>query len=473
MNFLKISLCLALLCVSAQATQPNIIFILLDDLGKEWISCYGAEGIETPHVDKLAAQGMRFENAYSMPQCTPSRICFLTGQYPWRNGWVNHWDAPRWGEAYFDWNSNPSIARSLQKAGYATAAAGKWQVNDFRVQPEAMTKHGFDDWSMWTGAEGSSDKKHTQKSSNRYWDPYIHTPEGSQSYPGKFGPDLYNQLVLDFITSHQEQPFFIYYAMALPHSPSTSTPHEPNVKGREECFPAMVRYADYLTGKVVQHLDTLGLSENTLIIWTTDNGSASKLSNHLNGRLVKGGKTKTTENGVNAPFIARWPGKVPAGIKSQALVDFSDMLPTFLDLAQAEPEAGYEYDGVSLKAVLLGETNKSERTAILAMGSRPAMMTQQGIQSTHIYRDRVLRDQQFKLYIGADRQVEKLIDLKNDPEENNDLSQNPEYAAVLERLLKEIENFPNKDGDPNYERILETQKWWKKASKKARKIPTE
>ena len=92
--------------------KPNIIFILLDDLGKEWISCYGGENIKTPHIDKLASSGIKFSNVYSMPQCTPSRVCFLTGQYPFRNGWVNHWDVPRWGLGYFDWNKNPSITRN-------------------------------------------------------------------------------------------------------------------------------------------------------------------------------------------------------------------------------------------------------------------------------------------------------------------------------------------------------------------------
>ena len=133
--------------------KPNIIFILLDDLGKEWISCYGGENIETPHIDKLASSGIKFSNVYSMPQCTPSRVCFLTGQYPFRNGWVNHWDVPRWGLGYFDWKTNPSIARVMKSAGYKTAIAGKWQINDFRIHPDALIKHGFDDFCMWTGGE--------------------------------------------------------------------------------------------------------------------------------------------------------------------------------------------------------------------------------------------------------------------------------------------------------------------------------
>ena len=122
---------------SEQATtqKPNILFIMLDDLGKEWISCYGAEDIETPNIDALAAGGMKFNNAYSMPQCTPSRATLLTGKYPFRNGYVNHWDVPRWGIGYFDWKhkENTTFARLMKDLGYATFAAGKWQINDFRM----------------------------------------------------------------------------------------------------------------------------------------------------------------------------------------------------------------------------------------------------------------------------------------------------------------------------------------------------
>ena len=133
--------------------QPNILFIMVDDLGKEWISSYGSETIKTPNIDALAAGGMKFNNAYSMPSCTSSRTMLLTGQYPWRNGYVSHWDVPRWGVGYFDWKKkeNTTFARLMKDQGYATCAAGKWQINDFRIEPHAMKKHGFDDWAMWTG----------------------------------------------------------------------------------------------------------------------------------------------------------------------------------------------------------------------------------------------------------------------------------------------------------------------------------
>ena len=124
---------------AAAVERPNIIFIMVDDLGPEWIGCYGGRELKTPHIDALAAGGMRFTNAYSMPQCTPTRATLLTGQYPFRHGWCNHWDVPRWGAGcHFDPRHNLTFARVLKPAGYKTAIAGKWQINNLRRQPDAL-----------------------------------------------------------------------------------------------------------------------------------------------------------------------------------------------------------------------------------------------------------------------------------------------------------------------------------------------
>jgi arylsulfatase A-like enzyme len=118
---------------------------MLDDLGKEWVEACGSEESLTPTADKLAAEGMQFINAYSMPQCTPTRATLLTGQHPYRHGWINHWDVPRWGwGCHFDPKHNLSFATVMKSAGYVTAAAGKWQINDFRITPNAMVDNGFD-----------------------------------------------------------------------------------------------------------------------------------------------------------------------------------------------------------------------------------------------------------------------------------------------------------------------------------------
>ena len=178
---------LPLSAAEEKGIRPNILFIMADDLGKEWISCYGAEDIETPHIDALAAGGMKFHNAYSMPQCTPSRVTLLTGKYPFRNGFINHWDVPRWGIGYFDWKQreNTTFARLMKDLGYATCAAGKWQINDFRIEPQAMRKHGFDDWAMWTGAETGVDA--SQNTAVTLVVLRLHDPNRARTFPDQMG----------------------------------------------------------------------------------------------------------------------------------------------------------------------------------------------------------------------------------------------------------------------------------------------
>lgn len=439
--------------------RPNIIFIMVDDLGKEWINCYGSRENLTPNVDKLAATGMKFENAYSMPQCTPTRACLLTGQYPFRNGWINHWDVPRWGVGYFDWKRNPSFGRMLRDAGYATCAAGKWQINDFRLTPDALPKHGFEEYFMWTGGETG-----VPHSGRRYWDPYIHSKKGSRSY-GKdsYGPDLFTDFVIDFMRRHRDEPMMVYYPMVLTHGPYTPTPHQPDVQGKQDTYRAMVRYTDYLLGRILKTVNELGIREDTIIIWTTDNGSPGNVHAYLKGRKVRGGKTKTTENGICEPFIVNCPSRVPSGVTTDALMDFSDMLPTFAELAGTSLPTGYEFDGHSIAPLILGDSEESRREWIMAMGGRKGALDSDGdVANRSDYRDRVLRDKRYKLYLERETgKAIKLVDLKKDPAEQNNLINNPECDAIRQRLESYAESFPAKDGVPLY-RSRAANPWDKK-----------
>ena len=429
--------------------RPNLLFILLDDLGKEWISAYGAEDIRTPHLDALAAGGTRFENFYVMPQCTPTRLTFLTGQYPFRHGWVNHWDVPRWGgRAHYDWKRNPSIARVLRDAGYRTAVAGKWQINDFRVQPAAMSELGFEAYRMWTGGQGED-----AASDERYWDPYIHTPEGSSTWRGKFGDDVFTEFLIEFLRTHRHEPMFLYYPMCLPHSPFTTTPAEPAVAGNLERHKAMVRYADQLIGRLIAALEELDLRRDTLVIISTDNGTAGNITGTRHGRRVKGGKSNTTEAGVCVPLIVNGPGRVAAGKVSPALLSIADFLPTFAELAGTQPQPGYTYDGRAAVGALLGREDRSPHSWILAMGGKnDARLTRDGVQNAWVYRDRVLRDERFKLHVDTRRQPTALYDLAEDPAEERNLiaSQDAVVAAARARLSAPLAGFPERDRDPIY-----------------------
>ena len=447
---------------SRQRRKSNILFIMVDDLGKEWISSYGAEEIKTPHIDSLAAGGMKFTNAYSMPQCTPSRVTLLTGQYPWRTGWVNHWDVPRWGIGYFDPKRYTTVASLLKNAGYATAAAGKWQINDFRVMPDAMRQHGFDDWCLWTGYETNN-----PPSAERYWDAYVNTPEGSQTHKGKFGPDLYADFLIDFAERHKDEPMFLYWPMCLTHGPLVHTPDEPDVTEKYATHKAMVRYTDTLVGRVVAKLDDLGIRDNTIIIFTTDNGSGGGFTATRNGHQVKGGKGKKSEAGVCEPFIVNCPGLVPAGVTTDALTDFTDLLPTFLELAGTRLPKELKIDGASIAPVLLGITDNSKRDWIMALGHGAAKLDEQGVRGQYDYASRVIRDKRYKVWVDTNRTITDLYDLHADPWEEKNLiaSTNPAHVEAKTKFQKIVDWMPAKDARPKY-RPRARQPWERPFKKK-------
>ncbi len=451
--------------VQAQANVlPNILLFLVDDLGKEWIGCYGAEDIQTPNIDALARSGMLFHNVYSMPQCTPTRVTLLTGQYPFRHGWVNHWDVPRWGGgAHFDETVNPSLVKELKAAGYRTAIAGKWQIDDFRVEPDALLRNGYDAYCMWTGYESGN-----PASAERYHDPYIFTKEGSRTYEGKFGPDVFRDFITNFIRADRAQPMFIYYPMVLTHPPLVNTPDESANEPLEK-HKAMVRYTDKITGEIVKALEVAGIRENTLIIWTTDNGTSRGIEGTLSGRKISGGKGQTSEPGISAPFIASWPAQIRPHQACHALIDFTDILPTCLDIAGTAPtkEArdrsdGEKIDGKSFKDALLGNCQMSQREWIMAMGGgNNARLTDQGVENQYRFRDRVLRNQRYKLYIDSNREPEKFFDLKEDPWESVNLIDSLDDSIRRTnylQLLQALKSFPQQDNDPRY-RPNPDQQW--------------
>ena len=444
------------------ADKPNIIFIMVDDLGPEWVGCCGADDVETPVVDKLAAGGMRFTAAYSMPKCTPTRATLLTGQYPFRHGWVNHWDVPRWGAGcHFDPKHNVTFATLLKKAGYATAVAGKWQINDFRVQPDVLEQHGFDDWCMWTGYETGN-----PPSGKRYWDPYVATRSGSKTYPGRFGAEMFTDFIIDFLDKNKDRPMMVYFPMALTHGPLVSTPAEPDVTEKLEMHKAMVRYADLCVGRIVDSLDELGIRDRTIVIFSTDNGTSGGITGHLNGREVRGGKGQLSERGCREPFIVNCPGLVPAGVVTDCLTDFTDLLPTFCELAGAKIPEKLELDGRSIAPVILGRAKDGPRRWIMAMGGGVARIDETDrVVPAKPYASRTIRDKRFKLIVNDRGQTDQVFDVIDDPGEENNLvdSRDPDVLAARKKLEAAIAAFPAKDAAPRYD-PTPPQAWDRKRS---------
>ena len=431
---------------AADANHPNILFIMVDDLGKDWISCYGADEIKTPNIDTLAAGGMKFHNAWSMPQCTPTRVTLLTGQYPWRTGWVNHWDVPRWGVGYFDWNEYITFARVMKGASYVTCAAGKWQINDFRIEPKAMKKHGFDKWCMWTGYESGN-----KPSGERYWDAYINTPEGSKTYTGKFGPDIYTDYLIDFMKENKDKPMCLYFPMALTHGPLVHTPSEPDAMGKDR-HTAMVRYTDDIVGRLVKSIDDLGIRERTIIIFTTDNGTSGGLRGTIDGIRPSGGKASKFEGGVSEPFIVNCPGLVAKGAETDALTDFSDLLPTFAELGGAKLPKDVKLDGVSIAPLILGKAKDTPRKWIMALGHGAAKLDTQGVHGASPFVSRVIRDKRWKVWVNTKGEIDQLYDMKNDPYERKNLvTDNPADASKsMDKFRELVASLPKEDARPRY-----------------------
>ena len=329
--------------------SPNVLLIMLDDFGAECVRAYGGTSYKTPHMDALAVGGMRFTNAYTPPLCTPTRVQIMSGQYPFRNGWPDG----IWTKKRLEQNVDPrhlAIGGLMQGAGYATAVAGKWQLARFDDDPEHAARCGFHAHCLWTWKHELAGDGRT----SRYWDPKIwENGRLREDIENEFGPDLYCDALIDFIRQRRDEPFFVYYPMALVHLPFVQPP-ESDAKGNPAKFAAMVQYADTLIGRLVWELETLGLREKTLVLVTGDNGTPRQVVSKCKGRTIRGGKGYMTEAGTRVPLIVNWPGKVSAGTICDDLVDTSDFLPTLVELAGAELPAGTEIDGRSFAPQLRG-----------------------------------------------------------------------------------------------------------------------
>ena len=358
MRFQRLAFFFAGLLTSASwaAERPNIILIMADDIGIDGIGCYGGQSYPTPHIDRLAASGLRFTHAYSQPLCTPTRVQLMTGKYNQRNwrcfGILN----PR----------ERTFGHLLQNAGYRTCIAGKWQLQSYDPPdfPNAQKRRGagmkvadagFEEYCLFHSW-------HTEDKGSRYANPtFYRNGELVKEVQGQYGPDISVEFILDFMKRRRDEPMFIYYPMALPHWPFNPTPDseewkEPSRRLEEDnkYFADMVVAMDKAVGKIVQGVHKLGLSEKTLILFYSDNGTHRKIFSQMNGQKIQGGKATPLQTGVRVPLVAAWPGKIAAGKTSADLVDASDFLPTLADIAGAKIPPGRKLDGVSFAPQLQG-----------------------------------------------------------------------------------------------------------------------
>lgn len=386
--------------------KPNIVLILADDMGMECLGSYGSAIYETPNLDRLAEKGVRFEHCYSTPLCTPSRVEIMTGLYSFNN--------------YVDFGTlsvnQTTFANLLKDQGYATCIAGKWQLGG-----DASTiKHfGFDGHCV--SHLGGLEPQANSIAKGRFAHPQIQ--QNGRYLPDDvirdaYGPDIFANYIIDFIDNNKDKPFFAYYPMVLVHVPFVPTPDskewkDPSKRDTKDIrhFKEMVTYADKLVGRIVDSLQRNDLLENTLVVFTGDNGThgtvSSKMTDNTN---IRGGKGTLPDAGTHTPLITYWKGTSAEGLVSHDLVDFTDFLPTFLDASGGNNYPNPPLDGRSFLPQIRGEVGNSREWAFCHYDPNVAFG---GFQ---LNAGRWARDQRFKLYEDG-----KFFDVSKDRLETNDL----------------------------------------------------
>jgi len=459
---MKLAITLALLSLptalySADTTAPNIIVIFCDDLGYGDLGCYGSAKNRTPHVDQLANDGMMFTDFYSSsPVCTPSRSSLMTGCYPRRVGmhedFTGHWVLiPRSRRGL-----NPeeiTVAEALKSKGYVTACVGKWHLGD---QPQHLpTEHGFD---FYFGIPYSND----MQSSGRGDPPLplvkqatvIEAPADQATLTKR-----YTQQVISFIEDNQKNPFFVYLPHTFPHLPLFASTDflGKSANGR---YGDSVEEIDWSTGQILDCLDRLKLAKNTLVIFTSDNGSNGR--NGGSNRPLSGAKGSTMEGGMRVPMIVRWPGRIPADSTCRELGTMMDLLPTFCALTGASLPA-QKLDGFDISGMLFGKEDAySQYEALYYYRRRQLQAIRYGDWKYHLPLQETHPNWTSAKQAGPGRSG-KLINLTSDLQERIDVSAaNPEVIKRMEKLLRSavvtLGNDDIRGGEQRDARTLDSSK---------------
>ncbi len=341
----------------AQARKPNIIVFMADDVSAREFGCYGNTEHNTPVLDSLAENGLMFKTCWCTPLCSPTRAEIMTGRYGFRTKWFHNQMKPRGQQKGSNLtDENMIFSQCLKQAGYATAICGKWQLTG------TYEEYGFDEHCMWEKYEGFDGPIETQELKGRlgtvigraarYWHPSIiknglPLPTG----PNDYGPDIFTDFAIDFAKRHMDKPFMVYYPMCLPHmswdfeadrSGYLPVPGENGkIKGT---LKSNLEYTDQLMGRIINGLEKAGLRDNTIIMFTADNGTCAYGKNNA-----------YQERGPRVPMIINCPGRVKARGAVDNLIDFSDILPTLCDLGGAIIPEDYIIDGVSFANLLEGK----------------------------------------------------------------------------------------------------------------------
>lgn len=469
MKVAKLLLLLSIIgCVAFAQTKrkpqrpPNIIFIVADDLGYGDLSCYGQQRFKTPNIDRLATEGMKFTQAYAgTAVCSPSRSSFFTGQHtghtPIRGNLAMKPEAQ-----YPLPDSSVIIPQLLKKAGYATGCFGKWGLGGIGTSGDPLNK-GFDEFFGYN----------SQTLAHNYYPYYLwHNrekvllPENSGTRSGTYAPTLIHQKALEFIENNKAQPFALFVTTVIPHAELAAPPAymkqtigkfgpEKPFIGADTIAPTFAKTGPYLSqpypkaaavamllvlddqvGQIMRKLKQLHLDDNTLVIFTSDNGPSAEGGKDLayfnSSGGLRGAKRDLYEGGIREPFVVRWPGQVKAGAVSSQLVAFWDLLPTFTEIAGLKTPA--RLDGFSILPTLTGKGKQQQHPYLYW-----EFYEQGGSMAARLGRWKAVRQN----IAAAPNGPIELYDLTADPGEKKDVAkQQPELIARFAQIFTQ-EHVPS------------------------------
>ena len=411
--------------------KPNVLLILVDDLGYGDLSCYGAKDLKTPHIDNLVSRGVRFDSFYAnCPVCSPTRASLLTGRYPdlvGVPGVIRTHRENNWGYLAPEARLLPDV---LKPAGYHTAIVGKWHLG--LESPNTPNERGFDHFHGFLGDMMDDYYTHRRHDIN-----YMRN-EGEEIDPEGHATELFSQWAADYIgeRSQSEQPFFLYLAYNAPHTP-IQPPDEwvARVRGREKDIDpkraeivALIEHLDDGIGKVMAALEGTGAAEDTLVIFTSDNGG--QLGAGASNGPLHGGKQDMYEGGIREPMCAVWPGRIAPGTRSGRVALTMDLFPTICEACGAEFE--HTIDGRSILPALLGETQAHEDRYLFWV--RREGGARHGGRAYY-----AARHGDWKLLQNSPFEPPQLFNLKDDPFEEHPLEKRrKEYRKLFDALRDHI-----------------------------------
>ena len=448
----------------AQGRPPNIVFVLADDLGWGELGCYGNTFNETPCLDQLARQGVRMTCAYAAaPVCSPYRASLLTGQYPARHGILDYLRPDTASPLSRD---HVTIAERLKAAGYATGMIGKWHLSGYKFHKAPVelraTDHGFDE-------ELVTEVKGVGNGANFF--PYVFRTQpvswnraGTEKLlPGtEYLVDRMNEEAVRFIERHRAKPFFLYLSHFAPHTILNGKPglvekyrrkHPPGESTRSRCYlcqdaglegdplnhwagdynphlAAMLESIDQGIGMIVEKLKELGLVNETIVIFTSDNGGELNVTSNA---PLRGGKSQLFEGGIRVPLIVKWPGQIPGDVVCDVATSNVDFYPTFLEVSGQEGQESQTLDGDSIVDVLLRPEAEHEERAFYWHYPLPKPHFLGGVSAGAI------REGRWKLIEWFERKEFSLFDLKKDPGEKRNLA--AEHPDTVRRLQDKLSGW--------------------------------